>query len=249
MIRIPPREQALHRRTLNELMGVDDPAWPEVASWFNSASVSVQQVGTDANWSAAVLERLQVTLRSALGAQAFHTGGVFLDYKWLRLLGCGSQQIPLDVVSLTERLGFWPNAAEPPTAVAFAIDVLGGVFAINGGAFSAEGAGSVFYFSPDRLTWENLNQGHSAFLQLMLSGRMATFYEPLRWTGWELESEAVAGDQTICVYPPLWAAESHPIENTRRAIVPLSETLGIHFDVYAPAIASGAAQFTIKVRP
>ncbi|MBL8886720.1 MAG: DUF2625 family protein [Phycisphaerales bacterium] len=239
----------MQRRTLKELTEVDEPAWPEVAAWFDSASVSVQQLGTDANRSAAVLERLQVTLRSALGAQAFLTGGVFLDHKWLRLLGCGSQELPLDIVSLTERLGFWPDTEVPPPAVAVAVDVLGGLFAINGGAFGNEGAGNVFYFSPDQLKWENLNQGHSAFLQLMLAGKIGEFYESLRWEGWEEEAESVGGNQSICVYPPLWAAESRPIEKTKRAIVPLSETLDLHFNVYAPAIASGATQFEIKVRP
>lgn len=237
------------RRTLTELTEVADPAWLEVAAWFDSAAVSVHQLGADSERSKLALERLQVTLRSALGAQVFHTGGVFLDHKWLRLLGSGSQLLPFDIVSLTERLGFWPSAKEPPTAVVFAVDVLGGVFAINGGAFGQEGAGHVFYFSPDGLTWENLHQSHSAFVQLMLSERISVFYESLRWKGWEEESEAVEGNQSLCVVPPLWASESRPIEKTRRAIVPLSETLDLHFNVYAPAIASGATQITLKARP
>ena len=239
----------MFRRTLKDLAEVDDPAWPQMAAWFDSSMVSVEQLTPDPARSATVLERLQVTLRSALGAQVFHTGGVFLDHKWLRLLGSGSEQLPLDIVSLTERLGFWPRADEPPIAVVFGIDVLGGVFAINGGAFGQEGAGNVFYFSPDQLKWENLNQGHSAFLQLMLAGKIGEFYESLRWVGWEEEAEAVGGNQSICVAPPLWSAESRPIEKTKRAIVPLSETLDLHFNVYAPAIASGATQIEIKVRP
>lgn len=237
------------RRTLKELTEVVDSAWPEVAAWLDASTVSVQQLASDPNRSASVLERLQVTLRSALGAQAFHTGGVFLDHKWLRLLGSGSGQLPLDIVSLTERLGFWPSVDESPTAVVFAVDVLGGVFAINGGAFGQEGAGNVFYFSPDELAWENLNQGHSAFVQLMLEGRIGAFYESLRWNGWEEESQAVAGDKTLCIAPPLWSVESRPIEKTRRAIVPLNETLDLHFNVYAPAIASGATKFRITARP
>lgn len=239
----------MQRRTLKELTEVDEPAWPEVAAWFDSASVSVQQLGTDANRSAAVLERLQVTLRSTLGAQAFLTGGVFLDHKWLRLLGSGSAQLPLDIVSLTERLGFWPSTDEPPTAVVFAVDVLGGVFAINWGAFGQEGAGNVFYFSPDELKWENLNHGHSAFVQLMLEGRIGLFYETLRWNGWETESEATRGDQAINFAPPLWAAESRPRESASRRALPLNEILSLHFNVYAPAIASGATQITLTARP
>lgn len=239
----------MHRRTLNELLEADDPAWPRLAAWFESARVSVQQLAADANRAASVLERLQVTLRSALGAQAFYTGGVFIDHAWLRLLGSGSAQLPLDIVSLTERLGFWPSAEASPSAAVFAVDVLGGVFAINWGAFDNEEIGNVFYFSPDQLKWENLNQSHSTFLEQMLDEKASAFYESLRWKGWEEEARAVGGTQSLCVAPPLWAAESRPLEKTKRAIVPLSETLDLHFNVYAPAIASGATTITLKARP
>ena len=237
------------RRTLKELTDVENPAWPEVVAWFDAATVSVQVIASDPVRSSVVLERLQISLGSALGAQAFHTGGVFVDHKWIRLLGSGSPAIPLDIVTLTERLGFWASIDEPPTAVAFAVDAVGGIFAINGGAFGGDGLGMVFYFSPDGLTWENLHLGHSAMIRHMLSGSMDQFYESLRWKGWEEEAERLNGDRAILVYPPLWSVECRPLESAKRADVPLSEVIDMNLNVYAPAIASGETQFTIKARP
>lgn len=73
-------------------------------------------------------------------------------------------------------LGLWPQAAKSrvydftlgksfaearrmPSYLLVADDVLGGFFAINGGAFAGE-AGNVFYYAPGSGEWEDCEMGY-----------------------------------------------------------------------------------------
>jgi hypothetical protein len=76
----------------------------------------------------ACLLALQVTARSTLGALALHTGGVVIDHGWLRLLGGGHGRLP----SLATANGVTDGQQPPVLLIGF--DVLGGRFAIDGGA-------------------------------------------------------------------------------------------------------------------
>jgi hypothetical protein len=163
--------------------------------------------------------RLQVTARSVLGALALNTGGLLIDSGWLRILGGGADGLP-DLASVN---GLGDTAPEvPPPLMEVGRDVLGGRFAINGGAFPGA-PGQVHYFGPDTLAWHPLGMGHGRFVEWAMSGASAAFYESLRWTGWEAETSGLALDQGMSVYPPLFSAEGHYVQTATRRPVPWRE--------------------------
>jgi hypothetical protein len=101
-------------------------------------------------------------------------------------------------------------------------DVVGGAFAINGGALGPA-TGNVFYFAPDSLAWEDLEMGHGDFVHWCCEGNLQGFYESMRWPGWEAESETVSGDQALHLYPPPWTKEGSDVSRVSRRIVPVHE--------------------------
>lgn len=203
------------RHSYNELLS-NDPAWPEVeAAARKSGRVTV--LPRDPEAARESLERLQVTTRSTLGALAHETGGLLVDHGWLRLFGCGHEQ-------LRRALGQWNDVLDIPLSdfVLVADDVVGGAFAINGGALGPA-VGNVYYFAPDRLAWEDMAVGHSAFVRWTFEGKLDGFYETMRWTGWEKESERIGGDQALSLYPPPWTKEGKDLSTVSRRAVPARE--------------------------
>jgi len=155
------------------------------------------------------IEALQVTARSVLGALAFHTGGLLIDHAWVRVLGCGHPRCSLSIRSATALLGWAGDEGFPPPGVVVGVDVLGGVFAINGGGIAADGLHHVHYFAPDSLEWEDLGLGHAAWVMAMLDGEVrAKFYADVRWSGWEKECAALADNSGLSIAPPLFTEAS-----------------------------------------
>lgn len=207
-------------RSYNELLS-DDPAWPEIeAAARKSGRVTVLPRDPEAGRSC--LEALQVTTRSTLGALAHETGGLIVDHGWLRLLGCGHERLRRALGTWNETLGIVLS-----DFVVVADDVVGGAFAINGGALG-RAVGNVFYFAPDRLAWEDMELGHSAFVRWTLEGNLAGFYETLRWPGWEKESEEICGDHTLGLYPPPWTKEGKDLSKVSRRAIPAREVWAMH---------------------
>jgi len=201
-------------RPIEELLDVDDPAWPTLATWLEAAdnAVALPVAGPSGH---ECLYCLQVTARSYLGAMALHTAGIVVDHGWLRLLGgSGSDLIDLVTANLEELDG-----TEPSGFMVVALDVFGGRFALNAGGLPGQ-SGEVNYWSPDSLTWIPLEVGYSDFIQWALTGGTTEFYADLRWDGWVAEVHAVGLDDGLAVDPPLSTAESHPIESTSRTPVP-----------------------------
>ncbi|MFG6489964.1 DUF2625 family protein [Roseateles sp. BYS78W] len=121
------------------------------------------------------------------------------------------------------------DATRRPTFLLIADDVLGGLFAINGGALGNE-LGMVFYLAPDTLDWENLALGYSEFLAWALSRGLSEFYQHLRWPGWQDEVAKIAGDRALSVDPFLWA-EGPSIEERSRRAVPAEELYRLTMDM------------------
>ena len=210
-------------RSYHELLS-EDPAWPELeAAARKSERVTV--LPRDPEAARPCLERLQVTTRSALGALAHETGGLLVEHGWLRLFGCGHERLP-------RALGEWNETLGVPISEFLLVgdDVVGGAFAINGGALGAA-AGNVYYFAPDRLAWEDMQVPHSSFVRWTFEGDLASFYENLRWRGWENESEQVRGDQTLSLYPPPWTKEGKELSKVSRRAVPAREVWDLQQDV------------------
>ncbi|MFF0292535.1 DUF2625 family protein [Kitasatospora sp. NPDC004614] len=215
-------------RELDELIDVDDPAWPELRKALDGAP-SVRVLPADEQEARRCLLQLQVTARSTLGALTLHTGGLLLDDGWLRVFGGGG---PASLGRVNRFPATFDPAWHPGTGLVLAHDVLGGVFALNGHDPAAEGRpgtpGQVTYFAPDSLEWESLDVGHSAWLGWLLSGQWETFYDGLRWPGWREETAALAADEGIAVYPFLWSEQAHEdLAATSRKPVPMRELLGI----------------------
>jgi hypothetical protein len=151
---------------------------------------------------------------------AWHTTGMLLDHGWLRLLGGIGSDLPDLVAANESRLG----TGVAPSHLVIALDVVGGRFAVNGGGIPGA-AGEVAYFGPDSLDWLPTGLSHSAFVEWAFTGDTASFFETLRWTGWESEVRDVAPDSLLAVYPPLFSEQARDVSLTSRSSVPWRELL------------------------
>lgn len=207
------------QRSLEQLTAVKDPAWPMIQGWITDARHVGEVLPAEQTQAEATLLALQVTTRSPMGAFALETGGVLVDHGWLRLLGSGHARLP-DTLLTWNGLGEPAQGAPLEGGFVVAVDVLGGVFALNGGGLGPETG--IYYFAPDRLRWEALRCSHLAFVEWALTGDLARFYASMRWPGWEQELAALEPAYGISVYPFLWAAGAPVAARTRRC-VPLAE--------------------------
>lgn len=208
-------------RSLTELTNTSDSALPLLKQWI-AAAPNAQVLPADRAKAEAALMQLQVTLRSTMGALVYHTGGLFIDHGWLRVLGSGSERMSRSLPGWNDGKAL-TDAAGRPTLLLVADDVLGGLFAVNGGALGdGDELGQVFYLAPDTLQWENLSLGYSDFLAWALSPRLNEFYRDFRWPGWQDEVQKVHGDEALSVYPFLWA-EGPAIDKRSRKEVPAEE--------------------------
>jgi hypothetical protein len=206
---------------LDALRSTEDPAITVLRDWVAAAACPVELLAP-ADPSGATLLALQVTRHSMLGALADDTGGLLVDHGWLRHLGGGCPRLPRTLASWN-LIGSSP--VRLPGAMLVADDVLGGFFAINAGGLPGA-IGNVCYFAPDTLDWEDLEAGHTTFVQWTLSGRMAQFYESERWPGWERDVATLRGDQSFSIFPFLWTA-GPPIEQRNRKAVLTEDLWGV----------------------
>lgn len=215
------------KRPLQELLATNEPAWPLVMSWIDAASNTVEVLPADEKQRSEALLDTQVTIRSPMGAIVYHTGGLLVDKGWLRLLGSGHPKLPRSLPSWNRGRS---TAAEGRSLgfLLIADDVIGGFYALNGGAFGA-GTGQVFYFAPDTLRWESLNEmGYSEFLAWSFSSNLARFYESTRWGGWESEVSSLKGDEVFSFYPFLWTKEGQDITMCSRKPCSIAEVFSLN---------------------
>lgn len=206
-------------RSYHELLS-NDPAWPALAAAAEQCG-RVTILPADADAARACLEALQVTTHSTLGALANETGGLLVDHGWVRLFGSGHER-------LHRALGQWNKTLGIPFGdfLLVADDVVGGAFAVNGGALGTA-VGNIYYFAPDTLAWEDMGVGHSAFMQWMFEGDVESFYRSMRWPGWEKEVEQVGGDLALSPYPPPWTVEGKDLSSVSRRAVSATEVWNV----------------------
>ena len=210
-------------RALSELINKDEPGWDLVTTWIKQAKNKVEVLPKIQARADSTLLAAQVTTRSPMGAIIYETGGILVDNGWLRILGSGFVAMNRDLMS-------W-NKDKLRGSLLIADDVMGGFYALNGGAFGPETVGKVFYFAPDNLEWENTNKTYSDFLFFCFSGDLASYYKNLRWKGWEQEVHALNGNQGIMCYPFLFTKEGKNIAKNTRKAVPITELWGINQDI------------------
>ena len=207
-------------KSLAELINMADPAWPIVQEWLKNANKTVELLPVEKTKGEETILKLQITTRSLLGAIALETGGILFDNGWLRVLGTSCDQMKGDLLS-------WNGLANGNSILSLkdglivAQDVIGGGFALNGGAFQGK-LDDVFFLSPDTLQWENLDKSYSDFIYWAAVGNFEQFYENSRWTGWENEVATLNGDEGFSIYPPLWATGG-PVSERSRKIVSMKE--------------------------
>lgn len=217
-------------RSADELSNVPKPAWPDIRRAIHEARVSVNVLPVSQREGLRVLHRLQVTTASALGALAVHCGGLLVDHGWLRVLGGGSGDLP--DLARASGLGDPGTADTPPPWLVVAYDVIGGVFAVDGGGLGIA-PGQVCYRGPDTLRWVGLDTGHAGFVAAVLAGGLTDFYAELRWPGWERDVEGLGADEGVAVYPPPFTEQGRDIAASSRRPVPLSELLGFYDEAAA----------------
>lgn len=209
-------------RSLESLIDNNDPAWPIVSELIREAKIDVEVLSATQTERESALIDTQVTTRSPMGALIYETGGLFVDSNWLRILGSDNSKMGRSLPGWNKKLfpQFW-DGESPPSMLIVADDVVGGIFAVNGGALGAD-LGRIYYFSPDSLNWEPMDLGYSEFLQWSLSGQTSQFYSKFRWESWQSEVRQANGAEGFSFYPFLWA-EAEGLASRRRAKVPLYE--------------------------
>lgn len=209
------RAQQMVMRPLTELINTQEPGWELVSDWIKQAKNKVQVLPKTQARADSTLVAAQVTTRSPMGAIIYETGGILIDGGWLRILGSGCPALDRDLMG-------W-NEGKQQGFLLVADDVMGGFYAINGGAFGPESMGKVFYFAPDNLRWEAINKNYSEFLLFCFSGDLASYYKNLCWKGWEKEVNALTGNQGIACYPLLFTREGKNVAKNARKSVPIAE--------------------------
>jgi len=207
-------------RPLEELLNVPDPAWPLVQEWLAKATNAVG-VLEPPPYAAKELEAAQVTLRSPMGAIVYHTGGLLVDHGWLRILGGGGHPRMKRSLMGWNRTRTFDEAGNSRGFLLVADDILGGFFAINGGALGAD-VKNIYYFAPDTLRWESLELGYTDFITFCFAGKIADFYGAYRWDNWQEDTEKIVGDEALSIAPPLWTKEGKDPARSHRAAAPVS---------------------------
>jgi len=164
-----------------------------------------------------------------MGAVVYETGGLLIDHGWLRFLGSGHPKLPRSIPGWNNGRTIF-SQGESAGFLLIADDVLGGFYALDGGALGS-GPGHVCYFAPDSLCWEPMNgMGYGDLLAWSLGPSLCQFYEGMRWPGWESEVSSISGDQALSIYPPLWTAEGRDIAKDSRKLCPVAEVFALNFE-------------------
>lgn len=183
-------------KSLDELL---DPqsAWLVLKEWFTQATNRYEILASYPENAGKELHGMQLPTRSPLGAMIYETGGVLIDYGWLRLLGSGNEKLPRGVFEWNFGKTFEASGEQPPYLLV-ADDILGGYFAINAGGLGDK-IGQIYYYHPKKAEWQCQNLSYSEFLGWALMGDLNDFYADLRWQNWQTDIANLNGSQ---VYNP-----------------------------------------------
>jgi hypothetical protein len=180
---------------------MDSLAWTLLQRWIAQAENDVTVLPVDPDAAPATLDALGLDDRSVLGALAASTGGLKVDHGWLCVLG-GAQLVD------------WRDRLDSELVVGH--DVVAGFYAVD------RQEGEVRYLAPETLEWSGTEMGHSEWVHWTLAGDLESFYEHLRWPGWEEESAALADDQGLKIDPPPFTREGRSIAAAGRKPAPMS---------------------------
>lgn len=200
------------KRTIHELVETESPAIDQIRTWAARSEVPVEILPPSEarEW---VLGKLQVSTKTLLGAIGYDTGGILVDGGWLRFLGSGNAK-------LSRTLPAW-NDHRSDGFFLVADDVVGGFFALNGGAWGQD-LGNVYYKGPDSLNWQTLGIDFAEFLARTGTAKFAEFYASYRWEGWREEAAQISADRCFSFYPPLWTVDGS-VHTSQRLAIPVED--------------------------
>jgi hypothetical protein len=215
-------------RSIDELINKEDPGWPLVQEWIDSAKNKVEILPVDTTKAKDALYKTQVTTRSPMGAIVYMTGGLLIDNGWIRILGSGSTKLKRTLPEWNKGKTF-KDFGEPPSYLLIGDDVVGGFFLLNGGGLGKD-VGKVYYFSPKSLVYEPLDLTYTDFLFFCFHNKLDTFYKGLRWKKWKEEIIKLNGDQVFSFFPYLWTKEGKDVNKVVRKVVPIEEQYFLNLD-------------------
>jgi hypothetical protein len=161
-----------------------------------------------------------------LGALAYETGGVSVADGLLRLLGSGASRS----LSRTAELAGCPLDGSYPDVIVVGDDVLGGLFALNGGRFGAGRRGEVFFLAADDTVWAPLGVGYTDFIVWCLTGDLKKLYGPLADLEEYKARPRPVFDATYSFYPFLWTQEAKEGRPDVR-VVPADESVRLRLEL------------------
>ncbi len=142
---------------------------------------------------------LEIDRDSLLGTIVYYTGGIIVD-DWIRIYGAG-------------RADFYQrNQDFPYDHLLVAEDILGGLYAMTD-------EGTVGYFAPDTLEWEDNGLTYPEFLYWCLHGDTDLYYKDYRWRTWEKDVAGLSIENGMAFYPFLWA--DGELEERSRKEIPM----------------------------
>ncbi len=178
---------------------------------FETATADILFLPPDPAAAERIRQQYQVREDSLLGTILTQSGGIVFD-RWLRLYGAGS----LNFAARNEQLA-------PFHALVVAEDVCGGLFSLTE-------EGTLSYFSPDTLTWEDFPVTYPQFVQWCADrDRTALFYETFRSPEWVKDVAELTLDQGLSIMPPLWSKESAQGFSVRA--VPIKEIFDLELEL------------------
>jgi hypothetical protein len=216
-------------RPLEQLINTQEPGWPLVQEWMKKATNKIEVLSRDSTQANQALYQTQVTTRSPMGAIIYMTGGILIDNGWVRILGSGNPRLPRTLPDWNKGKTF-NNFGEHPSFLLIADDVLGGFYAINGGALGKD-MGKVYYLAPDTMEWEAMDKTYTEFLLFCFSGDLSKYYEDYRWKGWQKEVAEVKGDQAFNFFPPLFTKEGKDLTKSSRKAIPVEEQYSLTLEM------------------
>ncbi len=171
--------------------------------------------------------KLNIPYDSVLASVVMNCSGIIVD-NWIKLLGQGSEN--------TNGVLHYNTIIQDSCLDGMfivAIDVVGGIFAINISRFSNE-KNYIWYFAADTLEWECLSMKYADFVAWVAQGNINEFYESMRWINWENDCNKMEFNTCYLIYPFLWAKECDVNSATKKVIL-ADELIKLNFD-YAKKI-------------
>ena len=115
--------------------------WMQIKSMYEKSDRQIKILDGIAEQGIKELREINISPESTMEAIIINTNGIIID-NWIRILGQSSEH-HAGIVDFCERIG-----REFGKMMVIAIDIVGGLFAINSGEFEDD-IGMVWYFAPD----------------------------------------------------------------------------------------------------